>query len=501
VSVLSCNVATRDERLGSAPYSVAMTDTVYPMYIAGNPVTSDQHDDVLDKHTGQVHARISRANDTHVESAIRAAEQAAEPMRKLHDNQRRDILLDLYQQAEQRFDELVEILIVEAGKTISDAKVEVIRCLDTLRVAAEQATRLTGEYLPLEISDRGHHCRAVTKRVPIGPCSFITPFNFPLNLPLHKIAPAIAAGNPFVMKPAPATPISASVLGEMLSGTDLPPGAFSIFHADVEQAKPLVEDDRLKLLSFTGSAKVGWQLKQQAGRKRIILELGGNAACIVDRDADIEHTADRITFGGFYQAGQSCISVQRVLIHDSLYHDLTARLIEKANAIQPGDPRDDDTFLCPLINDDAAQRIDEWLDEATTGGAKVLCGGRRDGRMMRPTILSDVPEDVRLYREEVFGPVMLVVPFDDFADACRLSNDSIYGLQTGVFTHDLDNAFHAFDELQVGGVIINDVPAMRVDSMPYGGVRQSGLGREGLRWSIEEMTELRTMVLKNIGRA
>lgn len=476
-----------------------MTQQVYPIYVAGKPVTTDARDDVIDKHTGSVCATVCKADGTHVESAIRAAVQAAEPMRKLHDDQRRDILLALHDQVQRRFDELAEVLIIEAGKTITDAKGEVSRALDTLHTAAEEATRLTGAYIPLEISARGHDSRAITKRVPLGPCSFITPFNFPLNLPLHKVAPAIAAGNPFVMKPAPATPICAALLGEMVAETDLPPGAFSIFPAEVEHAKALVEDDRFKLLSFTGSAKVGWALKSQAGRKRVVLELGGNAACIVDDGADIDHVADRLTFGAFYQGGQSCISVQRVYIHDSLYHDLTARLIDQAGAIGPGDPRDDDTFLSPLINDDAATRLDEWLAEAKGAGAKVLCGGTRDGRLMLPTILSDVPEDVRLYREEAFGPVMLVEPFDDFAEACRKSNDSVYGLQTGVFAPNLDHAFYAFDELVVGGVIVNDVPAMRVDSMPYGGVKQSGLGREGLRWAIEEMTELRTMVLKAVG--
>lgn len=476
-----------------------MTAQVYPLYLAGTVVTTDQLEPVQDKHTGDTFAEVCKADKAIIESAIQASVHATEPMRRLADFHRRDVLLSLRDQVEQRAAELAEVLIREAGKTISDARGEVSRAIDTLQVASEQATRIGGEYLPLEISDRGRHCRAITKRVPVGPCTFICPFNFPLNLALHKVAPAIAAGNPFILKPSTITPISAVLLGEMLAETDLPAGAFSILPMDTELAAPLVEDSRVKMLSFTGSPKVGWELRSKVGAKKVALELGGNAACIVDADVDLDHVARRIIFGAFYQGGQSCISVQRVLIHRSIFDDLTRRIVDAAVAIRPGDPRDDDTFLSPLISDDAARRIDDWLDEATKAGAMVLCGGERDGRLMMPTVLRDVPEHVKLYCQEVFGPVMLVQPFSEFDEAIRIANNSEYGLQAGVFTNKLDHAMQAFDELEVGGAILNDVPAMRVDSMPYGGVKRSGHGREGLRWAIEEMTELRTLVLKDVG--
>ncbi len=477
-----------------------MTLQVYPLYLAGKEQTTGRKLTVEDKHTSEPIAAVSTADSQIVESAIQAAVLAREAMRNLADYQRRDILLHVHEQVQSRLDELAEVLIREAGKTITDAKGEVSRALDTLLVAAEEATRIGGEYMPLEISERGRKCRAIMKRVPIGPCSFICPWNFPVNLSLHKVAPAIAAGNPFILKPASTTPISAIMLGEMLAKTDLPPEAFSILPMSAETSAPLVEDDRMKMLSFTGSPGVGWSLKSKAGRKRVSLELGGNAACIVDRDVDIEHVTKRIVFGGFYQGGQSCISVQRVLIHHSIFEDLTQRIVAAARDITPGDPRDDDTFLSPLIDDSAAQRIEEWLDTAKKSGARILCGGKRDGRLMMPTVLRDVPDTAKLYCEEVFGPVIMLEPFDDFDDAIRKTNDSEYGLQAGVFTTDLNHTMQAFDELDVGAVIINDVPAMRVDSMPYGGVKQSGHGREGLRWAIEEMTELRMMVLKNIGK-
>lgn len=470
----------------------------YPLYLAGKPVTTSDLETVVDKHTDKPWAKVCKASAKHIESAIAAAVDATEPMRKLQDFQRRDILMSLHDQMKDRFDEIAEVLLIEAGKTIKDARGEVSRGLDTLRTAAEEATRIKGELMPLEISERGRNCRAIMQRVPIGPCSFITPFNFPLNLALHKVAPAIAAGNPFILKPASATPVSAILIGEMLAKTDLPAGAFSVLPMDNDSAGPLVEDDRLKLLSFTGSPKVGWDMKKRCGKKRITLELGGNAACIVDHvsENELDHIADRIVFGAFYQAGQSCISVQRVLIHDSIFHDLTSRLMKRAEAIKPIDPHDEKAFLSPLINDDAAKRIDAWLDEAKKAGAKVLCGGTRKGRMYQPTIVTDVPKNVKLSCEEVFGPVMLVQPFVEFEDAIKITNDSDYGLQAGVFTNSFQNAMQAFDTLEVGAVIINDVPAMRVDSMPYGGVKDSGFGREGLRWAIEEMTELRTMVVK-----
>jgi len=337
--------------------------------------------------------------------------------------------------------------------------------------------------------------QGIWKRVPVGACGFITPFNFPLNLVAHKVAPALAVGCPFVLKPASTTPVSALVLGEILAEAGLPQGAFSILPSRAQTAERLVTDDRIKLISFTGSAEVGWGLKAKAGKKKVVLELGGNAAVIVDAGVDVEHVAGRLIVGAFYQSGQSCISVQRIFAHAELYESLKRTLCERIPKLKAGDPMEEDTFLGPLISADDAERIDDWGKEAVAGGAKVLCGGKRHGAFYEPTLVENVSADMKLSCAEAFGPVAIIEAFTDFADAVRRANASRYGLQAGVFTNDLRHAFHAFDELEVGGVIINDVPSFRVDSMPYGGVKDSGFGREGVRFSMEEMTEIRLMVL------
>jgi acyl-CoA reductase-like NAD-dependent aldehyde dehydrogenase len=399
-----------------------------------------------------------------------------------------------------RREELARILAIEAGKPIRDARGEVARCEDTFRVAAEEATRIHGEYLALDISARAEGYEAICKRVPVGACSFISPFNFPLNLVAHKVGPAIAAGCPWVLKPASKTPVSALVLGEILAETGLPPGAFSILPCNRDGAELLTTDERLKLLSFTGSPEVGWAMKARAGKKKVILELGGNAACIVDRGADEDVAVRRIIVGAFYQSGQSCIGVQRIWVHESIYGRIQRRLIDAACALKSGDPLDEETFLGPLISENDAKRIEQWVDQAVTRGARVLCGGRRHGAFYDATIVENVPPDAPLSCEEAFGPVATIEPFGRFEDACRRVNESRFGLQAGVFTRDLDAAMYAFNELEVGGVVINDVPSFRVDSMPYGGVKDSGLGREGIRYAIEDMTERRLLILNKAGR-
>lgn len=298
---------------------------------------------------------------------------------------------------------------------------------------------------------------------------------------------------------ASATPIGALLLGEILAETDLPRGAFSILPCAASDAVALAGDERLKLLSFTGSPAVGWELKARAGRKRVLLELGGNAACVVDRDADLDRAADRITVGAFYQSGQSCISVQRVLVHREVYEPLTARLVERAARLKAGDPLDEETFLGPLITQADAERLETWVSEAVAGGARLLCGGGRNGSFFEATYLADVPRDARVRCVEAFGPVATIEPFECFDEALRAANDSDYGLQCGIFTRDIHHAFRAWRELEVGGVVINDVPSLRVDNMPYGGVKQSGLGREGVRFAMEEMSEMRVLVLSRVG--
>jgi acyl-CoA reductase-like NAD-dependent aldehyde dehydrogenase len=396
----------------------------------------------------------------------------------------------------ERAEELAQALCIEAGKPIRDSGGEVTRLIDTFRIAAEESVRMDGEYMAFDRSPRTTGYVGMSKRVPIGPCSFITPFNFPLNLAAHKVAPAIAAGCPFVLKPSPHTPIGSLILGEALAETDLPEGAFSILPCRTEDAGPLVEDERLKLLSFTGSAGAGWSMKARAGRKKVVLELGGNAACIVDADADLEDVVRRMIIGAFYQSGQSCISVQRILVHERVYDAFAERLVAATRVLKMGDPKQEETFIGPLINEEAAKRLEGWIQSAVSRGAKLLCGGRRDGVMLEPTLLEDVPKDAKLCTEEAFGPVAVLARFRDFDEALRQANDTAYGLQAGVFTRDIHKAHRAWDALEVGGVIINDVPSWRADQMPYGGVKGSGFGREGVRYAMQDMTEVRMMVVR-----
>lgn len=391
------------------------------------------------------------------------------------------------------------MLAIEAGKPIRDARGEVLRLADTFRIAAEEAVRVRGEHWPLDISPRAAGYECLWRREPVGACGFITPFNFPMNLVAHKVAPAIAMGCPFVLKPASNTPVSALILAEILAETSWPKEAFSVLPCSRETAEALVSDPRLKLLSFTGSPEVGWALKARAGKKRVCLELGGNAACIVDRDADLDHAAERLTIGAFYQSGQSCISVQRVLAHREVYAALRERLAARAETLKMGDPLEEDTFLGPLISEDDARRVEQWVDEARAAGATLLCGGRRQGSHYAATWLENVDPRCNVSCREVFGPVATLAAFDDFREAVREANASDFGLQCGVFTRDINHVWHAWRELDVGGVVINDSSSFRVDSMPYGGVKDSGQGREGVRFAMEEMSEIRLLVLAKPG--
>lgn len=471
----------------------------YPAFVAGKPTELADSLVVTHKATGEVVTRVAQANRAVVEQAITAATEAFEKTRRLGGFQRQAVLQHVAQRVSERHEELAEALAMEAGKPIRDARGEVTRLLDTFRIGAEEAVRITGEWIPLDISPRAAGVQGIVRRFPLGPCALITPFNFPMNLVAHKVAPAIAAGCTWVLKPASTTPVGALILGEILAETDLPAGAFSILPCSAAEAEPLVTDERIKLLSFTGSPDVGWRLKTQAGKKRVALELGGNAACIVDDGADLDYAADRITLGAFYQSGQSCISVQRVLAHRNIYDALRDRLVDRARKCKAGDPLDENTFLGPLITEDDARRVEEWVDEAVAAGARVLCGAKRDGAFYAATYLENVDPQQKVSSVEVFGPVATLQPFDVFAEAVRIANDSRYGLQCGIFTPRIDHAFYAYEELDVGGVVINDMPSLRVDSMPYGGVRDSGTGREGVRYAIEEMTERKLLLLKQVG--
>jgi len=477
-----------------------MLKDTYPYYLANEPLQPNLDLAVYNKYSGELATRVAMADPNAIDKAIGWTVKAAESMRKLPSYKRAEVLHHCVSRFEERYEELAYALCIEAGKPIKDARGEVTRLIDTFRIAAEEAVRFGGEYLPIDISKRADGYEAITKRVPIGPCSFISPFNFPLNLVAHKVAAAIAVGCPFVLKPASFTPVGALIIGEILCETDLPKGAFSILPARRDGAGLFTTDDRLKLLSFTGSPIVGWALKVKAGKKKVVLELGGNAGCIVDADADLDYAADRITFGAFYQSGQSCISVQRVFIHDSIYDKLVQKLIERATSLQAGDPIDEATSLGPIISRKEAERIESWTTEAVDNGANILCGGKRDGVFIEATWLENVNPADKVSCKEVFGPVATVERFTLFKDAIARVNDSDFGLQAGVFTKNLDHTFYAWNELEAGGIVINDVPSVRVDNMPYGGVKDSGLGREGVRYAMEDMSEIRLLVLNRVGR-
>ncbi len=477
-----------------------MLKDAYPYFLANEAVYANQDLEVTNKYTQKVATKVALAGPEVIDEAIEAAVEAQRELNRWPSHRRRAVLEHAVNGIEARFEEFAHALAVEAGKPIKDSRGETMRGIDTFRIAMEEATRLDGKYEPLDISDRAEGYESIWKRVPIGPCSFISPFNFPLNLAAHKMAPALAVGCSWVLKPASKTPISALIVGEILAETDLPKGAFSILPCSRDGADLFTTDERFKLLSFTGSPDVGWDLKARAGKKPVVLELGGNAACIVDKDADLDVAADRLIHGAFYQSGQSCIGVQRIVIHEAIYEELKSRLVERIKSLKAGDPLDDETFLGPLISEKDAKRMEQWVNEAVDAGGKIVVGGKRDGVFYDATLVENVPRDQKMSCDEAFGPIATLSKFSDFEKAIEEVNDSVFGLQAGVFTRDIHHAFKAFSELEVGGVVINDVPSMRVDSMPYGGVKESGLGREGVRFAMEDMTEVRLMVLNRVGR-
>jgi acyl-CoA reductase-like NAD-dependent aldehyde dehydrogenase len=468
----------------------------YPYYLANRPEAPNADLVVTDKYSGKEATRVALADTAAIDRAIASAVAATEPMRNMAAYERQAVLEHCVKRFRERFDELATSLCIEAGKPLRDARGEVTRLIDTFRIAAEESVRIYGEVLPMDISPRARGYTGMWKRIPIGPCSFVSPFNFPLNLAAHKMAPALAVGCPFVLKPASYTPIGALIIGEILAETSLPEGAFSILPCHREGADLFTTDERFRLLSFTGSPEVGWDLKARAGKKKVVLELGGNAACIVDEDADMEDAVQRNVVGVFYQSGQSCISVQRIFVHEKIYDDFRDRLVAATKALPMGDPRDEKTFIGPMISDKEAKRLETWIQSAVERGGKLLCGGKRDGAMVEATLLEDVPKDEPLCAREAFGPVAILYRFSDFDRALDEVNDSVFGLQAGVFTRDIYKAHRAWDRLEVGGVVIGDVPSWRVDHMPYGGVKESGLGREGIRFAIEDMTEIRIMIVR-----
>ena len=430
-----------------------------------------------------------------MERAIAETVRAAAVMRELPTYRRTQILRGIAAGIEARKSELSRVLALEAGKPVKAARLEIERAVFTFTVAAEEAARISGEVLPLDLLESGAGRFAITRRFPIGGIAAITPFNFPVNLVAHKAGPAIAAGCSLLLKPAPQTPFTALLLNQIALDAGLPEGAWNTMPCSNEVAAQMVTDDRLKMLSFTGSAAVGWQLKQRAGKKRVTLELGGNAGVIIHKDADLDYAAERCVVGGFSYAGQSCISVQRIFVHRDVEHAFLEKLVPRVRALKCGDPLDEATDVGPLIRSADADRVVAWLGEAVAAGAKLACGGGRSGSVVEPAVLTGTNPAMKVNCLEIFGPVVTVLPYDDFDVALASVNDSPFGLQAGIFTRDANDIFRAFNKLEVGGVIVGDVPTFRMDHMPYGGTKDSGLGREGLRYAIEEMTEPRLLVM------
>jgi len=477
--------------------SMTLTATKpHPIYLAGKWVDSPDPLEVAnpakpDEPAGSTY----HATPEQYEEAVTAAVAAFEHTRALPAYERGRALREISAGIKARREELGRILSSEAGKPIRDALVEVDRATLTFRLGAEEAERMVGEVIPLDLMASSKGRVGITRRFPIGPVAGISPFNFPLNLAAHKLAPAIAAGCSIVLKPPSKDPLTMLTVAEIVDGVGLPPGAVSILPMSRELGDRMVADDRFKLLSFTGSPSVGWRMKERAGKKRVVLELGGNAGVVVDKTADLDWAVKRTLVGAFSYAGQVCISVQRMFVHEDIREAFLERFLEGVKALHLGDPLDPVTDVGPMVDEHAASRTQRWVDEAVQLGGKVVVGGKANGSFFEPTVLENVPVEAQVCSNEAFAPLVVVFPFRDFSDAIRQVNDSFFGLQTGVFTNDLGHAWQAFNELEVGGVIVNDVPTYRIDHMPYGGVKDSGQGREGLRWAIEDMTELRIMVL------
>jgi acyl-CoA reductase-like NAD-dependent aldehyde dehydrogenase len=467
----------------------------YPFLVGGERRFSAERVEIRSPYDQQVVGVVSYASARDVEEAIARAASAFETTRRLPSYARAEVCRRVASELTARKEELAELITLEAGKPIRDARTEVTRAITTFTVAAEEAKRMGGELLPLDWLSGSENRWAIVRRFPIGPILGITPFNFPLNLVAHKVAPALASGNPIIIKPAPQTPLSALRLGEIVHHAGWPDGGISVLPCSNDVAGQMLADERIRMLSFTGSAEVGWMLKARVPKKKVVLELGGNAAVIVHEDADLDYAARRSVQGGFGYAGQTCISVQRIYVHESVAEPFLTRVLDGVRNLIVGDPREETTDVGPMISVTAAERAERWIREAVEAGAKVLVGGERSGAFLMPTVLTDVTPEMKVSCEEVFAPVVVVSRYADFEEAIRQVNASRYGLQAGVFTRDVKRIFRAYEAIDVGGLIINDVPTYRADHMPYGGVKESGFGREGVRYAIEEMTEPRILVM------
>lgn len=471
----------------------------YGVLINGQWLKTDNAVEVRSPYDDSVVAITHLGGPTEVEASIAAMVSAFQTTRKLPTWKRAEVLEKISDGIQARHEEFSRVIALEAGKPIKAARAEVSRAVFTFKVAAEESKRIYGEIVPLDWMPGTEGRVAHIRRVPLGPVVGISPFNYPLNLVAHKVAPALAAGNPIIIRPASQTPVSSYKLAELALEAGWPAEGIAVVPTSVPDAAPFVEDDRIRKLTFTGSPAVGWMLKGKAGRKRVTLELGGNAGSIVHNDADVSHAAERITNGAFSYAGQSCISVQRVYAHADIYETLLDDFLPRVKALKVGDPLDEATDVGPMIDRGAAERIEKWIEEAVKGGAKLLAGGQRDGNLFQPTVLTDVEERMKVCAQEVFAPLVGLYPYTDIKQAIKAVDNSDFGLQAGLFTFDWRIVQDAFDEIEVGGLNINEVSAFRIDHMPYGGVKQSGFGREGLRYAIEEMTEMKLLTFNRQG--
>ena len=467
----------------------------YAFLIGGEWQTSKETLDVRFPFNDELFTRIYLGSETDMERAIVTAQKGFTKTRKLTSYQRSTILYQLLEQMEKRTDELVNVLVMEGGKSLNVAQGEVTRAKETIRVSAEEAKRVGGELVPIDWTEAGAGRLGFMRRFPLGVIGCISPFNYPLNLSCHKIGPAIAAGNSIILKPASATPVSALLLGEMLLETDYPREAINVLPCRNQIAQRLATDDRIAFITFTGSSEVGWHLKAISGHKRVTMELGGNAAAIVHEDADLEYAVSRITNGAMANAGQNCISVQRVYLHRPIYDQVLKMIVDKIATLKVGDPRDADTVIGPMITKTAAKEAYQKVQDAVAQGAKIAFGGKLDGAFLYPTVLTETTPEMQVNSTEMFAPTITVTPYDTWEEALHLANTTDFGLQSGIFTQDINRIMQAYEEIEVGGLQVNDVSTFRVDQMPYGGVKNSGSGREGPKYAIEEMTEPKLIVL------
>jgi acyl-CoA reductase-like NAD-dependent aldehyde dehydrogenase len=467
----------------------------FPIYINGEFIKTNERLEIKSPYDNHIVGRTYKAAPGEIESAIVSSKKAFDKTKKMPIYDRIEKLSVIIDDIRTNMEEFAHIICEESGKAIQTSRLEAERAVMTFTDALEECKRIKGEYLPLDYDPSAHNRWGIIRRFPIGPIFGISPFNFPLNLVCHKVAPALASGNTIILKPASQTPLSALRLAQSVSEAGWPEGSFNVIPMDSKNAHILLEDDRIQMVTFTGSPAVGWALKNHAGRKRVTLELGGNAGVIIHHDADIEFAATRCSAGGFVQSGQNCISVQRIFVHTDIYQKFLDAFLAKVDGLKTGDPAEDETFVGPMIHPDEVQRVKDWLKEATDDGATILTGGKTIGNLMWPTVLTDVNPKHKISCQEVFAPVVVVYQYTDIFDALEQIDDSDFGLQAGLFTRDAQIIFKAYNELEVGGLIIGDVPTFRMDHMPYGGTKLSGMGREGVRFAIEEMTEMKLLVM------